>query len=50
MKLMKHLGVYLDDVLSFDQHIEFLYDKAVKSFVALAKVNKCINHSTALTP
>ena len=34
VKVMKHLGVCLDDVLSFDLHIECLYDKAVKMFGA----------------
>ena len=40
---MKYLGVMLDSGLSFDDHIEYLSDKASKKLGVIRKVNECLN-------
>ncbi len=45
---MKYLGVLLDCSLSFEQHIEYLTDKASKKLGAIRKVRDVLDRSTTL--
>ncbi len=49
VKVFKYLGVYLDQSLSFDYHIERVYKKTCSKVGLLKKVRHYIHHSTALT-
>lgn len=40
---VKYLGVYLDDTLSWNTHIDFLIRKLVKNFYLLRKLKYCIS-------
>ena len=45
----KYLGVLLDEFLSFNEHIDYLLNKANKKLGILRKVRKCLNKSLSLT-
>ncbi len=47
--VFKYLGVFLDQTLSFDHHIERVYKKTCSKVGLLKKVRHYIHHSTALT-
>ena len=46
---MKYLGVLLDSSLSFEQHIDYLSDKASQKLGAIRKVRDLLDVSTTLT-
>ena len=43
---LKILGVFLDDKLSFNQHVSFRYTKAARQLNALARISRYLNISS----
>ncbi len=44
----EYLGVYLDETLSFDQHINYIYNKACSKLGAIHKLRLNVDQSTAM--
>ena len=44
----KYLGVYLDETLSFDKHMDYIYNKACSKLGAIRKLRVNVDQSTAL--
>ena len=47
--VQKHLGVFLDEKLSFNHHLKFIIDKATKSIGILRKLRSFVNRPSLLT-
>ena len=48
VKNFKYLGIYLDETLSFDKHISYIYNKACSKLGAIHKLRMNVDQSTAL--
>ncbi len=44
----KYLGVYLDETLSFEKHIDYIYNKACSKLGAIRKLRENVDQSTTL--
>ncbi len=44
----KYLGIIMDDILSFEQHIDHLYKKCCQKLGAIGKVRDCLNKKLPL--
>ena len=47
---MKYLGVSLDDRLSFDEHVNYMYTKASQKLGILRRSREYLDKSTSLIP
>ena len=45
--VFKYLGVILDNSLTFDSHIDYIYNESSKKVGAIRKVRECMDHETA---
>ena len=45
---MNYLGVILDDVLSFDPHVEYIHCKAVKKLAVVRKAREFLDLGTSV--
>ena len=44
----KYLGIYLDETLSFDKHISYMYNKACSNLGAIHKLRQNVDQLTGL--
>ena len=49
VQCFKYLGMWLDDCLSFDQHIDNLYRKTCSKLGAIKKARMCLDQDVALS-
>ena len=44
----KYLGLYIDQQLTWDHHIDYIHDKSSKKLREICKTRNCMERNTAL--